>query len=96
MGDGAVIGKGVCIGQNSIVGAGAIVVKDIPPNSIAAGNPAKVIKYLDLDTKMITRAQFFQNPEKLFKDFDTFDRAILGKNSLRHWLRHMLMPRENE
>jgi len=96
VGDGAVIGKGVCIGQNSIVGAGAIVVKDIPPNSIAAGNPAKVIKYLDLDTKMITRAQFFQNPEKLFKDFDTFDRAILGKNSLRHWLRHMLMPRENE
>lgn len=79
VGDGAVICKGVSIGQNSIIGAGAIVVKDIPPNSIAAGNPAKVIKHLDPDKKMITRAQFFQNPQKLFKDFDTFDRAILGK-----------------
>lgn len=34
---------GVTIGQNSIVGAGSVVTKDIPPNSIAVGNPAKVI-----------------------------------------------------
>ena len=96
VGDGAVICKGVSIGQNSIIGAGAIVVKDIPPNSIAAGNPAKVIKHLDPKEKMVTRAQFFENPDKLFKDFDEFDRAILGQNSLMHWLRHMVMPRENE
>jgi len=96
VGDGAVIGKGVSIGQNSIIGAGAIVVKDIPSNCIAAGNPANVIKHLDPDEKMVTRAQFFSNPEKLFNDFDKFDRDILGKNSLIHWLRHILMPRENE
>lgn len=34
----------VKIGKNSIIGAGAVVTKDIPPNSIAVGNPARVIK----------------------------------------------------
>ncbi len=36
--------KGVTIGENSVVGAGSIVVKDIPSNTIAAGNPCKAIK----------------------------------------------------
>jgi acetyltransferase-like isoleucine patch superfamily enzyme len=38
--------KGVKIGDNSVVGFGAIVLKDVPPNCVAAGNPAKVIKSL--------------------------------------------------
>ena len=37
---------GVTVGENSIVGAGAVVTKDIPANSIAVGIPAKVIKKL--------------------------------------------------
>ena len=37
---------GVTIGEGAIVGAGSIVTKDVPPNSIVAGNPAKVIKIL--------------------------------------------------
>ena len=36
----------VHIGNNVIVGAGAVVVKDIPDNSVAVGNPARVIKSL--------------------------------------------------
>lgn len=39
-----VITAGVTIGKHSIIAAGAVVTKDIPPYSIAAGNPAKVIK----------------------------------------------------
>jgi maltose O-acetyltransferase len=40
--------KGVTIGDNSIVAANAVVTKDVPPNSIAAGNPARVVK-TDID-----------------------------------------------
>ena len=35
---------GVTIGNNVIIGAGSVVVKDIPDNSIAVGNPCRVIK----------------------------------------------------
>ena len=35
---------GITIGENAIVGAGAVVTKDVPPNTIVAGVPAKVIK----------------------------------------------------
>lgn len=39
--------KGVEIGDNTTIGAGSVVTKNIPANCIAAGNPAKVIKFLD-------------------------------------------------
>lgn len=42
--EGARINRGVRIGDNAIIAAGAIVTKDVPANSIAAGIPAKVIK----------------------------------------------------
>ncbi|MGD8305762.1 MAG: acyltransferase [Ignavibacteria bacterium] len=35
---------GITVGENSIVGAGAVVTKDVPPNTIVAGVPAKVLK----------------------------------------------------
>ena len=38
--------KGVTIGEKSIIAAGSVVVKDIPANCIAGGNPCKVIKQL--------------------------------------------------
>jgi acetyltransferase-like isoleucine patch superfamily enzyme len=47
IGYGATILPGVRIGANSIVGAGSIVTKDIPPNSVAVGVPARVIKTVD-------------------------------------------------
>lgn len=37
---------GVTVGENSIVGAGAVVTKDVPPNAVVAGVPAKVIRRL--------------------------------------------------
>jgi serine acetyltransferase len=36
----------ILIGNNSIIGAGSVVVKDVPPYSVVAGNPAKVIRFL--------------------------------------------------
>ncbi len=44
IGSGAIINPGVTIGENSVVGAGAVVTKDIPLNSVAVGIPAKVIR----------------------------------------------------
>ena len=43
----SIIGKGVTIGERAIIAAGSVVVKDIPANCIAGGNPCKVIKALD-------------------------------------------------
>ncbi len=47
IGMGAIILPGVTIGSESIVGAGAVVTKDIPPGCLVAGNPAQIIKKLD-------------------------------------------------
>jgi acetyltransferase-like isoleucine patch superfamily enzyme len=50
---GASIGSGVTIlantniGENAIVGAGSVVTKDVPPNAIVVGNPAKVLRYIE-------------------------------------------------
>lgn len=43
--------KGVHIGKGSIVGLGAIVTKDVPPYTVVAGNPARVVKQLSSTTK---------------------------------------------
>lgn len=43
----AIIMPNVTIGDNCVIGAGAVVTRDIPANSVAAGVPAKVIKNLD-------------------------------------------------
>jgi len=42
-----VVLPGVTIGEGAIIGAGSVVTKDIPPYTIAAGNPARVIKTID-------------------------------------------------
>ncbi len=47
IGSSATILAGITIGENSIVGAGAVVTKDVPPNSIVAGVPAKLIKKIE-------------------------------------------------
>ena len=52
--DGVWVASGViiigpcCIGRNAVIGSGSVVVKDIPPNTFAAGNPAKVIKQIEI------------------------------------------------
>jgi acetyltransferase-like isoleucine patch superfamily enzyme len=47
VGSGATILSNTKIGENAIVGAGSVVTKDVPPNSIVAGNPARVLRYIE-------------------------------------------------
>lgn len=47
IGSGATILANTCIGENALVGAGSVVTKDVPANAIVAGNPARVIRYLE-------------------------------------------------
>jgi len=47
IGSSATILCGVRIGKKAVIGAGAVVTKDVPPNAVAVGNPARVIKYLE-------------------------------------------------
>lgn len=49
IGSGATILSNVVIGENSIVGAGSVVTRDVPANSVVAGNPAKVLRFLSPD-----------------------------------------------
>jgi acetyltransferase-like isoleucine patch superfamily enzyme len=96
IGDSVIVCKGVAIGENSIIGAGSVVVSGIPPNSIAAGNPAKVIKHLDANEKIIPRESFFSDPAGLSIYFDSMDRAALEGNTFFHWLRYILFPRKGD
>lgn len=47
IGDGAVILSNVNIGDNAVIGANSVVCKNVPPNTVVAGAPAKVIKRFD-------------------------------------------------
>jgi len=47
IGSGATILAKICIGENAIVGAGAVVTKDVPANTIVAGNPAKILRKIE-------------------------------------------------
>ncbi|HLI45771.1 MAG TPA: DapH/DapD/GlmU-related protein [Geobacterales bacterium] len=47
IGIGSIIMPGITIGENCIIGAGAVVTKDVPPNSIAYGVPARVVENID-------------------------------------------------
>jgi acetyltransferase-like isoleucine patch superfamily enzyme len=92
IGDRATVCKGVTIGRNSIIGAGAVVVNDVPENCVAAGNPARVVKTLDPDREIVTRAALFKDPEKFDRDVEIIEWAMHKDNTFRGWLRYMLFP----
>lgn len=44
IGSGATLLCGITVGENAVIGAGSTVTKDVPPNAVVAGNPAKVLR----------------------------------------------------
>lgn len=95
VGDTAMVGKGVTIGDNSIIGARSVVLHDVPANVIAAGNPARVIRELDPDTPIRTRADWFAT-SGLSQDLQAIDDALLKDNTFFGWLRSLMFPRSSD
>lgn len=62
IGGGVQVMPGVTIGSNVVIGGGSVVVKDIPSNSVAVGNPCKVIRVLQ---KKIKRNVGIDSPYKI-------------------------------
>ena len=96
LGESVIVNKGVTIGENSVVGSGSVVTKDIPANSIAAGNPARVIKFINPKRRMLKRELLFKDSEHYFFNQDQLDQYVLGKNSMWNWLRSMVKPNQND
>jgi acetyltransferase-like isoleucine patch superfamily enzyme len=92
IGDSAIVCKGVFIGDNSVIGAGSVVVKDIPPNVMAAGNPAVVLKQLDTDKHMQTRGDWFRTIAGLTKEVKEKQHNELKGNTTAGWLRSLVYP----
>lgn len=94
IGDSAIVCKGVTIGKNSIIGAGSVVTSDIPPNVIAAGNPAKVVRELDPSREMVTRKDRYSDTEKMNQVLEASEKAFLDGNTLLGWLRTFFFPKK--
>jgi maltose O-acetyltransferase len=47
IGGGAIVCPGVTVGENTVVGAGSVVTRDLPPGVLAVGNPCRVVRTLD-------------------------------------------------
>lgn len=79
IGSNSVILSGVKIGRGAIIGAGSVVLKDIPAYAIAAGNPAKVIKYRfsEVSIRMIEESQWWKwDDEKIIAHKDLFRKVF--------------------
>jgi len=96
IGDNAIVCKGVTVGKNSIVAARAVVVKDVPPNTVVAGNPAKVVRHLDTKHPQVTRQDWFADIDALNKQIDDLDLGMLAGNTLLGWLRSVILPRKGD
>lgn len=52
VGSGSTLLCGITVGQNAIIGAGSMVTKDVPANAIVAGNPARVIRWIEREDRL--------------------------------------------
>ncbi len=95
VGDSALITRGVTVGDNSIIGAYSVVTKDVPANSVVAGNPARVVNTLD-STHLTTREHLFTMAESYEAFNQRYQQQLREQNSLAHWLRTLIWPRSED
>lgn len=92
LGEGVIVGKGVSIGENSVIGAGSVVTRDIPANVVAAGSPAREIRQIDPERRMLKREVIFRDSEHHLQQLEDLDRYTHGANGWRRWLRSLIAP----
>jgi acetyltransferase-like isoleucine patch superfamily enzyme len=92
LGEGVKVCKGVTIGENSVIGAGSVVTKDIEANVVAAGNPAKVVKQLDVNRPMRTRSAMFEDIKSYKKTMRYLHYLNHRNNNYLSWIRQLIRP----
>ena len=94
IGDGAIVCKGVRIGENTVVGARAVVVTDLPANVVAAGNPARAVRDLDEgEETFVTRASLFSgSAHELERQTAYLNFYTSAGNTFLGWLRARMFP----
>lgn len=93
----AIIGKGLTIGENSVVGAGAVVVEDVPANVVVAGNPAKIVKHLEPHKRMLKREFLFGSEQQdYWQSQIALEKAFSGDNSFWNWIKTLIAPGKND
>ena len=66
IGSNSTILSNVIIGENAIVGAGSVVTKDVPPNTIVAGNPARLLRFLGEEKISLAEAEEIAEQQYFF------------------------------
>jgi maltose O-acetyltransferase len=81
IGDSTIVLQNVTIGSNSIIGSGSVVTKNIPPNMVAAGNPAKPI--CSLDAYLAKMKNLIKEDTQIFgKEYDIENLDEAARNEL--------------
>lgn len=71
--------SGVKIGKGAVIGAGAVVAKDIPPYAIAIGNPCKIVKYR-FDREIQEKLKNIEYVNYTFKNEDILYQEVTKEN----------------
>lgn len=88
----AVINKGVSIGENSVVAAGSVVVESVPDNTVVGGNPARIIKRLNPNKRMLTRDYLFRDASFYQKNQIELAKYSLANNTMFDFIRSKISP----
>ena len=89
IGHGAVVLPGVTLGTGAAIGAGAIVTKDVPPFAVAAGNPARVLRFRfpdDTIGKLLDLAWWYWPHDRLKRDLADFRTLGAAEFCAKHGL----------
>jgi acetyltransferase-like isoleucine patch superfamily enzyme len=96
LGERVIVCKGVTIGKNSVVGAGSVVVRDIPSHCVAVGNPARPIRELDPNATFVARQRVLENNDHYLDGLRALEREMFRNNTARSWLRYLFAPRRGD